>query len=69
MNEFITIAQARDRYGIARTKMTALIQSGAIPVYDNPRDKRSQLVKPSDVEAALQPPQGKPKTRKKEVKP
>jgi hypothetical protein len=66
-DEIMTVAVARERYQLSKYKMTALIKSGAIPVFDNPRDGRSQLVKASDVVKALQPPQGKPKTRPRMV--
>ena len=55
MQDLLTIAQAREKYGINKYRMTKLIQTGAIPVYTNPLDNRSQLVKPSDVEKALHP--------------
>lgn len=55
MDDLITVAEARERFGLTRYKMTSLINQGTIPVYDNPRDGRSQLVRVSEVAAALQP--------------
>jgi hypothetical protein len=53
--DYITVADARERFGLTKYKMTTLINDGAILTYDNPKDGRSKLVKVSDMEALMQP--------------
>lgn len=49
--EFMTIAEARDFLGIGNKKMAQLLKDGELAAVPDPLDKRSKLVKRSDVEA------------------
>lgn len=49
--ELMTIAEATAYLGIGNKKMAQLLKEGALPWEPDPLDKRSKLVKRSDVEA------------------
>jgi excisionase family DNA binding protein len=50
-DELMTIAEATQYLGISNKTMARLIREGALPWQHDPLDKRSKLVKRSDVEA------------------
>jgi len=50
MSEFVTVGEARKRLGgISKAKMAQLIQDGVLPTYPNALDKKSKLIKLSDI--------------------
>ena len=53
--QYLPLGQAASWAGISRHRLRALIRSGALPVYRNPRDTRTLLVRVSELERALQP--------------
>jgi excisionase family DNA binding protein len=53
-DEYITVAEARERLGnISKAKMAKLIADGKIPTHDNALDGRSKLIRIEDLEAFL----------------
>ncbi len=53
--EFIKLNEARVHFKIGRPKMKRLIESGTLPTYENPLDKREILIKKEDLEKLKQP--------------
>ena len=52
--EYLTVEQARLRLGgISHTKMSELIKAKKLPTHDNIADKRSRLIRTSDVDALI----------------
>lgn len=51
---FLTATQAREKMGVSKGKMTAMIRDHEIPTYPDPRNKRAKLIKQSDVDAWLE---------------
>lgn len=49
-SEYITVAEARDLLGVSKRKIAQLIDEGVLPAEPNVLDKRSKVVKRSDVE-------------------
>ena len=52
---FLTMAQARDRLGVARATMVRIVRNAGIQTYEDPRDARIKLLKLEDVERLAQP--------------
>jgi excisionase family DNA binding protein len=52
---YITLAEARDRLGVAKATVTRMVQDGRLTTFDHPRDRRVRLVKVEDVEKLTQP--------------
>jgi hypothetical protein len=55
--EYLTVAEAKQVLHVSRNKMGELIRMGILPTEPNPLDRRSKLIKRTDVEvlAAKQP--------------
>jgi hypothetical protein len=53
----IPLREARQRLGVSKAKMAALVRQDLFPVYANPLDKREKLVNWKEVQAALKRPQ------------
>ena len=52
--DLMSVAAARELLGISKTTMTKLIKRGELPIVGtDPLDRRSRLVRRSDVEAIL----------------
>jgi excisionase family DNA binding protein len=54
-DEFLSLGQAARRLGVSEFALRRRIAGGEIPVYDNPRDRRSRLIAVSDLEAYATP--------------
>lgn len=58
--EYVTASEARQLLDVSRGKLAAMIKSGELPTYPDPRNKLVKLVKKSDIEAwlarAVRPP-------------
>jgi len=52
---YLTLAQARERLGISRTKAWTMVKEGILTVYEDPRDRRVKLVRLQDVASVAQP--------------
>jgi hypothetical protein len=52
---YVTLAEAGERLGISKTKAWSLARSGALKVFDDPRDGRVKLVRLEDVERLAKP--------------
>lgn len=50
-DELMTIGEATEYLGVGNKKMAQLLKEGLLPWEQDPLDKRSKLVKRSDVEA------------------
>lgn len=53
--QYMTISEACHRLGLSEPALRRRVQRGLIPVYSNPDDLRSQLVKAADVDAFKRP--------------
>ena len=49
--EFVTVAEARKMLGVSKYKMTDLINRKRLETIENEADRRSKLIRRSDVEA------------------
>ncbi len=54
--EMIPLRVARERLGVSKVKMAALVRANLFPVYANPLDKREKLVNWPEVEEAVKRP-------------
>ena len=58
--EYVTASEARQLLDVSRGKLAAMIKSGELPTYPDPRNKLVKLVKKSDIDAwlarAVRPP-------------
>lgn len=52
-SEYVTVAVARDMLRVTKRRIAEMIEEGTLPSEPNPFDKRSKLIKRSDVEALL----------------
>ncbi len=52
---FIPLAEAAKRASVSRVTFMRLIQRGAITTYNNPADRRSQLVRVDDLNNYITP--------------
>ncbi len=52
-SEYVTATEAKALLGVSEYKMTAMLKSGEMPWYPDPRNKRAKLIKRSDIEAWL----------------
>lgn len=53
VSEYVTVAEARDMLGVTKRRIAEMIEDGTLPSEPNPFDKRSKLIKRSDVEELL----------------
>ena len=57
---YVTASEARQLLDVSRGKLAAMIKSGELPTYPDPRNKLVKLVKRSDIDAwlarAVRPP-------------
>lgn len=57
---YVTATEARALMQVSKGKLTAMIKSGEIPTYPDPRHKQAKLIKMSDINAwlakAVRPP-------------
>ena len=58
-SEYVTVAEARDMLGVTKRRIAEMIEDGTLPSEPNPFDKRSKLIKRSDVEELLRKRPGK----------
>lgn len=49
--EYMTVAEARDYLGVSKKKIAQLIEEQVLRTEENPLDKRSKLIRRSEVEA------------------
>ncbi len=54
-DEYVTITEAARRLGVSEPAMRRRVERGLIPVYTNPDDLRSRLVKAADLDAFKRP--------------
>lgn len=52
-SEYVTATEAKELLGVSEYKMTAMLKSGEMPWYPDPRNKRAKLIKRSDIEEWL----------------
>lgn len=52
-DEYVTATEALELLQVSKGKLTAMLKDGELPYYPNPRDKKSKLLKRSDIEAWL----------------
>lgn len=52
-SEYVTVAEARDMLEVSKRRIAEMIEDGTLPSEPNPFDKRSKLIKRSDVEELL----------------
>lgn len=64
----ITVEEARRQLGVSRAKMKELIESGELPVRDNPLHKRQRFVDPKRFEALLAERNVRPSLRQEVTK-
>jgi hypothetical protein len=57
--EYVTATQAREILGIGKGKLAELIDNGTLPTHENPLNKRSKLIKRSDLAPLLALPRPK----------
>jgi hypothetical protein len=48
-SEYITVAEARDLLGVSEPKIARMIRDGVLRTEPNPVDKRSKIIRRSDV--------------------
>ena len=53
--DYLTVAQGREYLGISRTKMWLLLREGAFPVYANPLNGRTKLIRKADLDRFREP--------------
>ncbi len=57
---YVTATEAREILQVSKGKLTAMIKSGEMPTYPDPRHKQAKLIKMSDITAwlakAVRPP-------------
>lgn len=53
VSEYLTVAEAREMLQVTKRRIAEMIEEGILPAEPNPFDKRSKLIKRSDVEALL----------------
>jgi hypothetical protein len=58
-SEYVTATQARELLGIGPGKLAELISNGTLPTHENPLNKRSKLIKRSDLAPLLAIPRPK----------
>jgi excisionase family DNA binding protein len=66
-DEFITATEARERLGVSRGKMTAMLAKGELAWRPDPRNARAKLIRVADVEAWLARAVRPPVKKKKKV--
>ena len=58
--EYVTASEARQLLNVSRGKLAAMIKSGELPTYPDPRNKLVKLVRKSDIDSwlarAVRPP-------------
>lgn len=58
--QYVTATEARELLQVSKGKLTAMIKSGEMPTYPDPRHKQAKLIKMSDIHAwlakAVRPP-------------
>ena len=52
-SEYVTVAEAREMLQVTKRRIAEMIEDGTLPSEPNPFDKRSKLIKRSDVEELL----------------
>jgi hypothetical protein len=52
-SEYVTVAVARDMVRVSKRRIAEMPEDGTLPSEPNPFDKRSKLIKRSDVEQLL----------------
>ena len=52
---FLTIAQARQRLGVARATMAKMLRASGVDVFEDPRDARVKLLRVEDVDRMAHP--------------
>jgi excisionase family DNA binding protein len=52
-SEYVTATEAKELLGVSEYKMTAMLKSGEMSWYPDPRNKRAKLIKRSDIEEWL----------------
>jgi hypothetical protein len=52
-SEYVTVAVARDMVRVSKRRIAEMLEDGTLPSEPNPFDKRSKLIKRSDVEQLL----------------
>ncbi len=67
MEEYITLKEARERFGISAYQLSQMVSNGQIKVYDNPKDRRSFLVAVAELERILKMPKVATPRRKKQA--
>jgi len=58
-SEYVTATQAREMLGIGRGKLAELIENGTLPTTESPLNKRTKLIKRSDLAPLLALPRPK----------
>lgn len=51
--EYVTATQALALLQVSKSKLAAMIKSGELPTYPNPRHKQVKLIKKADIDAWL----------------
>ena len=54
-DDYLTLMQAAEYSRVSRVKLWRMVKDGRLPAYENPRDRRSKLVKRAELDAALRP--------------
>lgn len=52
-SEYVTLKAAAATFGTGLPRMSRLVRRLGVPVYANPRDRRSKLIRKSDLDSAL----------------
>jgi excisionase family DNA binding protein len=55
VGELITLTEAADRAGVSLMTLRKIVRENKITLYRNPRDAREKLVRPGDIDAAMEP--------------
>ncbi len=54
-DQFLTLTQAARRLGLSEPALRRRIQAGVLPVFTNPRDRRSRLIRLIDLDTYAVP--------------
>jgi excisionase family DNA binding protein len=49
VSEYLTVAEAREMLQVTKRRIAEMIEDGTLPAEPNPFDRRSKLIKRSDV--------------------